>query len=67
MLSGLERKTGWSLVEHAGEAVQDKRQRLFTAALWDEDLVRDDLRGYVVSALGDPGGVKLGCCSAASA
>jgi SRSO17 transposase len=47
-------------------------QRLFTSARWDEDLVRDDLRGYVTAALGDPGGVLIsddtgfekGACSA---
>jgi SRSO17 transposase len=60
MLSGLERKTGWSLAEHAGEASPDGMQRLFTTARWDEDLVRDDLRGYVAAALGDPGGVLIG-------
>ncbi len=35
-------------------------QRLFTSARWDEDLVRDDLRGYVTAALGHPGGVLIG-------
>jgi SRSO17 transposase len=35
-------------------------QRLFTTARWDEDLVRDDLRGYVTAALGDAGGVLIG-------
>jgi SRSO17 transposase len=60
MLSGLERKTSWSLAEHAGEASPDGMQRLFTTARWDEDLVRDDLRGYVTAALGDPGGVLIG-------
>jgi SRSO17 transposase len=60
MLSGLERKTSWSLAEHVGEAGPDGMQRLFTAARWDQDLVRGDVRGYVVSALGDPGGVLIG-------
>jgi SRSO17 transposase len=60
MLSGLERKTGWSLAEHAGDATPDGMQRLFNAARWDEDLVRDDVRGYVAAALGDPGGVLIG-------
>jgi SRSO17 transposase len=60
MLSGLERKTGWSLAEHAGEAAPGGMQRLFTAARWDEDLVRDDVRGYVASVLGDPDGVLIG-------
>jgi SRSO17 transposase len=59
-LSGLERKTGWSLAEHAGEATPDGMQRLFATARWDEDLVRDDLRGYVTAALGDPAGVLIG-------
>jgi hypothetical protein len=60
MLSGLERKTGWSLAEHAGEAAPGGMQRLFTAARWDEDLVRGDVRGYVASVLGDPDGVLIG-------
>jgi hypothetical protein len=50
MLSGLERKTGWPLAEHAGDGSPDGMQRLFAAARRDEDLVRDDVRGYVVSA-----------------
>lgn len=35
-------------------------QRLFTTARWDADLVRDDVRGYVASALGGPDGVLIG-------
>jgi len=55
MLSGLERKTGWSLAEHAGERSPDGMQRLFTTARWDHDAVRDDLRGWVAAdeAYGD--------------
>ncbi len=60
LLSGLERKTGWSLAEYAGEARPDGMQRLFTTARWDADLVRDDLRGYVTAALGSPDGVMIG-------
>jgi hypothetical protein len=30
-------------------------QRLFAAASWDQDLVRDDVHGYIAAALGDPG------------
>jgi SRSO17 transposase len=60
MLSGLERKTGWSLAEHAGEATPDDMRRLFNSARWDQDLVRDDVCGYVTAALGDPGGVLIG-------
>jgi SRSO17 transposase len=60
MLSGLERKTGWSLAERAGEASPDGMQRLFTTACWDEGLVRDDLRSYVAAGLGAPDGVLIG-------
>jgi SRSO17 transposase len=60
MLSGLERKTSWSLAEHAGEAAPDGMQRLFTTARRDPGGVRDDLRGYVAAALGDPDGVLIG-------
>ena len=35
-------------------------QRLFATARWDPNLVRDDIRGYVAAALGDPGGVLIG-------
>jgi len=45
MLAGLERETGWSLAGHAGEETPDGMQRLFTTARWDQDAVRDDVRG----------------------
>ncbi len=60
MLSALECKTGWSLAERAGEASPDGMQRLFTTARWDSGGVRDDVRGYVAAALGDPDGVLIG-------
>jgi SRSO17 transposase len=60
MLSGLERKTSWSLAGHAGEATPDGMQRLFTTARWDTGGVRDDVRGYVAAALGSPDGVLIG-------
>jgi hypothetical protein len=34
-------------------------QRLLATADWDPDLVRDDLRTYVVEHLGDPGAVLV--------
>ncbi len=73
LLAGLERKNGWTLAEHAGAACPDGMQRLLRTAGWDVDGVRDDLRGYVLEALGDPSGVfiidetgflKKGVCSA---
>ncbi|MGW0805286.1 IS701 family transposase, partial [Nonomuraea sp. NPDC002799] len=60
MLSGLERKNGWSLAEYAGETTPDGMQRLFNAAKWDVDGVRDDIRGYLMEHLGEADGVLVG-------
>jgi SRSO17 transposase len=59
LLGAVTRKNGWQLAEHAGEATPDGMQRLLATADWDPDLVRDDLRGYVVEQLGDPGAVLV--------
>lgn len=32
-------------------------QRLLASAIWDADLVRDDVRVYVVETIGTPGGI----------
>jgi SRSO17 transposase len=57
LLSPLERKNGWSLAEHAREGRPYGMQRLLVGSVWDADLVRDDLRHYVVEQLGDPNAV----------
>jgi SRSO17 transposase len=59
LLSAAERKNGWQLAEQAGDTTPDGMQRLLNHARWDADEVRDDLRGYVVEHLGDPGGVLV--------
>ena len=53
LLSSVERKNGWQLAEHAREAPPYGMQRLLSHAVWDADLVRDDLRSYVLEQLGD--------------
>jgi SRSO17 transposase len=53
LLSGVERKNGWQLAEVAGDATPYGLQHLLGRANWDADLVRDDLRGYVIEHLGD--------------
>jgi len=53
LLGEVTRKNGWQLAEHAGELTPDGMQRLLNQACWDADLVRDDLRAYVVEHLGD--------------
>jgi DDE superfamily endonuclease len=59
LVSNVDRKNGWQLAEHAGEATPDGMQRLLATADWDPDLVRDDLRCYVVEHLGDPQAVLV--------
>ena len=56
LLSPVERKNGWQLV---GDATPDGVQRLLSSYLWDADLVRDDLRNYVVERLADADGVLV--------
>ncbi len=53
LLERVERKNGWQLAEAIGETGPRGVQRLLSAATWDTDGVRDDLRDYVVAHLGD--------------
>ena len=53
LLERVERKNGWQLAETIGEAGPRGVQRLLSAATWDAEEVRDDLRAYVVDHLGD--------------
>lgn len=52
LLSSVERRNGWQLAEQAGEATPDGMQRLLATADWDAELVREDLRDYVIETLG---------------
>lgn len=60
LLSGLERKNGWSLAEYAGDATPDGMQRLLNHAKWDASAVRDALRAQVAERLGSLDGVLVG-------
>lgn len=59
LVSGLERKNGWTLAERAGELCPDGMQRVLRRADWDVDGVRDDVRAYVVEHLGESDGVLI--------
>jgi SRSO17 transposase len=59
LLAGLPRTNCWTLAEHAGEHHPRGMQRLLSEAAWDTDGVRQDLLGYVVEHLGDPGAVLV--------
>jgi SRSO17 transposase len=54
IVSPIERKNGWHLAEHAGEARPDGMQRLRGSAVWDADRVaRRVSRTYILEHLGD--------------
>jgi SRSO17 transposase len=59
IVSSIERKNGWQLAEHAGESRPDGMQRLLGSAGWDANLVRNDLRAYILERLGDPHAVLV--------
>jgi len=53
LLGPVQRKNAWQVAEQIGDADPYGVQYLMGRAEWDPDEVRDDLRGYVVEALGD--------------
>jgi SRSO17 transposase len=59
LLAPVERKNGWQLAEVAGDTTPDGVQDFLARMRWDADLVRDDLRAYVVEHLGDPDAVLV--------
>jgi SRSO17 transposase len=52
LLSEAERKNGWQLAEQARERTPYGMQRLLSSAVWDADLVRDEVRTYALEHLG---------------
>jgi hypothetical protein len=59
LLAELPRKNCWTIAEHAGDPSPGGMQHLLARAKWDADGVRDDVRGYVIEHLGDPGAVLV--------
>lgn len=53
LLADVRRKNSWQMAEAIGEVRPRGVQHLLNDARWDADLVRDDLREYVVEHLGD--------------
>jgi SRSO17 transposase len=53
LLSAVERKNGWQLAEHLGDARPWRTQRLLSHVQWDEEAARDLCRAYTVEALAD--------------
>jgi hypothetical protein len=59
LLAGLPRTNCWTIAELAGEAGPDGMQHLLARAVWDADLVREDLRDYVMDHLADAAAVPV--------
>jgi SRSO17 transposase len=59
LLADLPRKNCWAIAEHGGDRDPHGMQHLLARASWDTDGVRDDLRDYVIGALGDADGVLV--------
>jgi SRSO17 transposase len=59
LLSDVDTRSCWQLAEGAGDRTPHRMQRLSGEAVWDANAVRDDVRRYVVDALGDPGTVLI--------
>jgi len=57
--SAVERKNGWQLAEHLGDARPWRTQRLLSHVRWDEEAARDLCRAYVVEPLADREGVLI--------
>src|SRR5437763_15953905 len=57
LLSDTERKDGWELAEHLGEATPDVDPHLLARADWGAGAVRDDLIRYVAEDRRAAGGV----------
>jgi hypothetical protein len=49
-------RTGWTLAEAGGFRSPNGLQGFLQSPAWDPDLVRDDVRDYVVERLGEPDG-----------
>jgi SRSO17 transposase len=59
LLGPVQRKNAWQVAEQIGDADPYGVQYLMGRSEWDPDAVRDDLREYVVEALGDPEAVLV--------
>ena len=54
LIDQVERKNCWQMAEVSGEEHPWGMQRLLCNARWDADIVRDDLRAYVMEHLQYP-------------
>jgi SRSO17 transposase len=51
LASGLARRNGWTIAEHAGDRAPDKTQRLLSRAVWDTAAATGVVRRFAVAGL----------------
>jgi SRSO17 transposase len=59
LLAPVERKNGWQLAEHLGQLNPYRLQHLLDRAVWDADLITQQLGRFVLKHLGAPEGVAV--------
>jgi SRSO17 transposase len=67
LVSGLPRRNGWTIAEHAGDRSPDRTQRLLNRASWDTFAAMSEVRRFAVAGLeeaarrgGRKGGLVIG-------
>ncbi len=53
LASGLARRNGWTIAEHAGDRAPDKTQRLLSRAVWDTSAAAGVVRRFAVAGLAE--------------
>jgi SRSO17 transposase len=53
LLADVKRKNSWQIAEHVGHPSRHRLELLLNGAVWDADVLRDEVRSYVVANLGD--------------
>jgi SRSO17 transposase len=53
LLADVRRKNSWQIAEHVGHRSRHRLELLLNGAVWDADVLRDEVRSYVVEHLGD--------------
>ena len=51
LASGLPRRNGWTIAEHAGDRTPDRTQRLLSRAVWDTSAAMGEVRRFAVAGL----------------
>ncbi|MFG1959603.1 IS701 family transposase [Nonomuraea sp. NPDC049028] len=59
LLADVPRKNSWQLADHIGHVKAYRFEHLLYGAKWDADVLRDQVRSYVLEHLGRPDGVLI--------